>query len=332
LLVRRAEEGRVNAFEHRRVLVIGGLGFIGVNLTERLNALGARVTIATRLIDRHKNAAADAESRGDLVIEADLRDAGAMRAAVAGQDIVFNLAGQSGAVQSMEDPFTDLDVNCRGNLVLLEALKAENRSAKLVFVSSRLVYGRATALPVTEDHELNPTSLHALNKLAVEKYLQVYGSVHGLAWTIARLTNPYGPGQPSDRTAYGVVNHMIHRALAGDRILVYGDGRQQRDYIYIDDAVAALLRMAELQASSGRTYNVGSGVGTRLVDMARAIAAIASGERLETIAWPPLAEQIETGDFVADVGRIRRELSWEPRVSLQEGLERTVAFYRAHAA
>ncbi len=163
-------------------------------------------------------------------------------------------------------------------------------------------------MPVTEDHEPNPTSVHGLNKLAVEKYLHVYGHVHGLAWTIARLTNPYGPGQPSDRTAYGVVNHMIHRALAGDRILVYGDGRQQRDYIYIDDAVAALLRMAELAASSGRTYNVGSGVGTRLVDMARAIAAMAGGGRLETIAWPPLAERIETGDFVADIGRIHREL------------------------
>jgi UDP-glucose 4-epimerase len=322
----------MSAFEQRRVLVIGGFGFIGVNLSERLRALGARVTIATRLLDRHRDAAADAVLRGALVIEADLRDADAMRSIVAGQEVVFNLAGQSGATQSMQDPFTDLDVNCRGNLVLLEALKAENRSAKLVFVSSRLVYGRPAALPVTEDHEPNPTCVHALNKLAVEKYLHVYGHVHGLAWTIARLTNPYGPGQPSDRTAYGVVNHMIHRALAGDRILVYGDGRQQRDYIYIDDAVAALLRMAELPASSGRTYNVGSGVGTQLVEMARAIAAIAGGGRLETIAWPPLAERIETGDFVADIGRIHRELSWKPRVLLEEGLERTVAFYRAHAA
>jgi len=319
-------------FEDRRVLVIGGFGFIGANLSEQLGALGARVTIVTRSIDRHRDAAADAAARGAHVVEADLRDADAMRSAVAGQEVVFNLAGQSGAVQSMQDPFTDLDVNCRGNLVLLEALRTENRSAKLVFASSRLVYGRAVAMPVTEDHEPNPTSVHGLNKLAVEKYLHVYGYVHGLAWTIARLTNPYGPGQPSDRTAYGVVNHMIHRALAGDRILVYGDGCQQRDYIYIDDAVAALLRMAELAASCGRTYNVGSGVGTRLVDMARAIVAMAGGGRLETIAWPPLAERIETGDFVGDIGRIHRELAWEPRVSLEEGLARTVAFYRAHAA
>ena len=174
--------------------------------------------------------------------------------------------------------------------------------------------------------------MHAVHKLAVEQYLRLYGQVYGLACTTARLTNPYGPGQPSERTAYGVVNRMIHQALAGDRIAVYGDGRQRRDYIYIDDAVAALLKMAESPASTGRTYNVGSGVGTPLVDMARAITRMAGTGRLEMIGWPQLAEQIETGDFVADIGRIRRELGWEPRVSLAEGLERTVAFYRAHAA
>jgi nucleoside-diphosphate-sugar epimerase len=232
----------------------------------------------------------------------------------------------------MEDPFTDLDVNCRGNLVLLDALREENPSAKLVFVSSRLAYGRVGADPVTEDRVPSPTSVHAVHKLAVEQYLQVYRHVYGLACTTARLTNPYGPGQPSDRTAYGVINRMIHQALAGDRIPIYGDGRQRRDYIYIDDAVAALLKLAELPASAGRTYNVGSGVGTPLVDMARAVTSIAGGGRLEMVAWPPLAERTETGDFVADVGRIRRELGWEPRVSLAEGLQRTVAFYRAHAA
>jgi UDP-glucose 4-epimerase len=322
----------VSALEQQHVLVVGGFGFIGINLCDRLRALGARVTIATRSVDRHRAAAADAEAHGTHVIEGDLRDAAAMRAAVAGQDVVFNLAGQSGAVLSMDDPFTDLDVNCRGNLVLLEALRKENRSARLVFVSSRLAYGRVGADPVTEDHVPSPTCMHAVHKLAVERYLQLYGQVYGLSCTTARLTNPYGPGQPSDRTAYGVVNRMIHQALAGDRIPVYGDGRQRRDYIYIDDAVTALLRMAESTAGVGRIYNVGSGIGTPLVEMARAIAAMAGSGRLEMLEWPLVAERIETGDFVADIGRIRRELGWEPRVSLAEGLQRTVAFYRAHAA
>lgn len=319
-------------FADRRALVIGGFGFIGVNLSERLRQLGARVTIVTRSRGRHPGATADAEARGVRVVEGDLRDVAAMRAAVTAQDVVFNLAGQSGAVRSMEDPWTDLDVNCRGNLVLLEALRRENPGAKLIFVSSRLAYGRVGPEPVTEDHVPDPLCVHAVHKLAVEQYLRLFGRIYGLAWTVARLTNPYGPGQPPERTAYGVVNRMIHQAMAGDALTVYGDGLQRRDYIYVDDAVAALLRMSESPASTGRTYNVGSGVGTPLVDMARSISAIAGGGRVELVAWPALAEQIETGDFVADITRIRCELGWEPRVALADGLERTVAFYRTHAA
>ncbi len=319
-------------FADQRALVIGGFGFIGVNLSERLRHLGARVTIVTRSRGRHPGATSDAEARGVRVVEGDLRDVAAMRAAVTAQDVVFNLAGQSGAVRSMEDPWTDLDVNCRGNLVLLDALRRENPGAKLIFVSSRLTYGRVGSEPVTEDHVPDPLCVHAVHKLAVEQYLKLYGQIYGLAWTAARLTNPYGPGQPPERTAYGIVNRMIHQAIAGNALTVYGDGLQRRDYIYVDDAVAALLRMSESPASTGRTYNVGSGVGTPLVDMARSIGAIAGGGRVELVAWPALAEQIETGDFVADITRIRHELGWEPRVALADGLERTVAFYRTHAA
>jgi UDP-glucose 4-epimerase len=322
----------MNAFQDRRVLVIGGFGFIGTNLTDRLSRLGARVTVATRSLDRHRGVAADGEARGVRAIEADLRDAAAMRAAVAAQDIVFNLAGQSGAAQSMEDPWTDLDVNCRGNLVLLEALRAGNRGARLVFVSSRLAYGRVGSEPVAEDRMPEPSCVHAVHKLAVEQYLSLYGRIYGLQWTAARLTNPYGPGQPRERTAYGVVNRMIHQAIAGETLVVYGEGLQRRDYIHIDDAVDALLTMAESPASAGRTYNVGSGVGTPLIEMAQAITTIAGSGRIERVPWPAMAEQIETGDFVADLTRIREELGWRPAVPLAEGLQRTVAFYRAHVA
>jgi len=322
----------VSFFADRRTLVIGGFGFIGVNLSQRLRELGARVTIVTRSRDRHPGATSGAEARGIRVVEGDLRDAAAMRSAVTAQDVVFNLAGQSGAVRSMEDPWTDLDVNCRGNLVLLEALRRENPGAKLIFVSSRLTYGRVGPEPVTEDHVPDPLCVHAVHKLAVEQYLKLYGQIYGLAWTAARLTNPYGPGQPPERTAYGIVNRMIHQAIAGDALTVYGDGLQRRDYICVDDVVTALVSMSESPTSAGRTYNVGSGVGTPLVDMARSIGAIAGGGRVEFVPWPALAGQIETGDFVADITRIRRELGWEPRVALADGLERTVAFYRTHAA
>jgi UDP-glucose 4-epimerase len=171
--------------------------------------------------------------------------------------------------------------------------------------------------------------IHAVHKLAVEQYLKLYGRIYGLQWTTARLTNPYGPGQPRDRVAYGVVNRMIHQAIAGETLVVYGDGRQRRDYVHIDDAVDALLRMAESPASAGRTYNVGSGVGTPLIDMAHAISTIAGSGRIERAPWPVMAQKVETGDFVADLTRIRAELGWQPAVSLADGLERTISYYKA---
>jgi UDP-glucose 4-epimerase len=322
----------VSGYRDARVLVIGGLGFIGTNLTQRLAGMGARVTVATPAIDHHRDEAAALSARGIRVVEADLRNADAMRNAVIGQQVIFNVAGQSGAVRSMEDPWTDLDVNCRGNLVLLEAIRTASAGAKLVFVSSRLAYGRTGTDPVTEDQLADPLCVHAVHKLAVEQYLKLYRHLYGLRFTVARLTNPYGPGQPSARTAYGIVNRMIHLALSGEALPVYGDGLQRRDYIYIDDAVNALLRLGETDASDGRMYNVGSGTGTAFVDMAQAITTIAGGGRVTFLPWPELAQRIETGDFVADIERIRTELGWEPIVPIAEGLTRTVAFYRAHAA
>jgi UDP-glucose 4-epimerase len=313
------------------VLVLGGLGFVGVNLSRALLDLGARLTIVTPLRARHEASAASFESRGARIVEGDLRDDVAMREAVRGQRIVFNLSGQSGAVSSMEDPFTDLEVNCRGNLVLLEALRAENRTTTLVFIGSRLEYGRPVRVPAREDDPTRPLCMHAVHKLAVEQYLAVYGHVYGIRWTVARLTNPYGPGQPGSRATYGIVNHLVHLALDGKPLTIYGDGAQLRDYIYIDDAVDALMVMGASEASASRVYNVGSGVGVRMADMATRIIAEAAGGRRESAPWPALAEQIETGDFVADISRISAELGWRPRVGIDEGLRRTVAFYRSGA-
>jgi UDP-glucose 4-epimerase len=313
-----------------RVLVIGGLGFIGVNLTERLVGNGSTVTIVTPSRERHAERADDFEARGVRIVEGDLRDAQAMATVVAGQQVVFNLAGESGAVRSMQDPWTDLDVNCRGNLVLLEALRTANRDAKLVFVGSRLQYGKQARQPVDEDRAPDPLCLHAIHKLTVEKYLRLYASLYGLRFTIARVTNPYGPGQPRGRTAYGIVNRLIQLALADQTLTLYGDGAQRRDYIHVDDVVTALVCMADGASSDGRAFNVGSGVGIRMLDMADAIVDMAGGGRIEHVPWPALAEQIETGDFVADISRIRNELGWSPALSLRDGLRKTIAFYQAH--
>src|SRR5262249_58624176 len=166
-------------------------------------------------------------------------------------------------------------------------------------------------------------------KLAVEQYLRIYGRTYGLPYSIARLTNPYGPGQPGDRTAYGVVNRLIRLALAGQPLPIYGDGSQLRDYLYVDDAVEALLRLRIASGAAGRTYNVGSGVGTAIAAMARAITEITGTGTVQFVPWPAMAALVETGDFVADTARIRRELGWTPAIDLRDGLLRTVAFYRS---
>jgi len=319
-------------YRDRRALVIGGLGYIGSNLSDALVDAGAHVTIVTPSRDRHREMAAGFERRGARVVEGDARAMAAMRDVVRAQDAVFNVSGQSGAIQSVLDPIVDLDVNCSGNLAVLEALRLENTAAKFVFASSRLVYGAARTPRVAEDHPLTPLCPHGAHKAMVEQYLAIYGRLHGIRSTTLRITNPYGPGQPSDRRAYGVINYLIHRALAGESLPIYGDGAQVRDYVFIGDVVSALLVVGADARSDGRVYNIASGTGIRMIDAARLIAEIAGAGRVEHQDWPPLVREIDTGDFVADVNRAADEIGWRPTVAFADGLRQTVARYTAQGA
>lgn len=314
-----------------RVLVIGGMGFIGINLTAALVESGARVAVLTPNRSKHDEDASALEQKGVDVVEGDLRNQPLIDKLVATRTHIFNLSGQSGAVRSMEDPWTDLDVNLRGNLVMLEALRAHNRDAKVVFAGSRLQYGHADHLPVAETSEKHPLCVHAIHKETVEQYLDLYARLFGIRYSCARITNPYGPGQPRSRTAYGVVNRLIHQAVADQPLTIYGDGAQQRDYIHVEDVVAALMTLATSPNADRRAYNVASGTGISMIDLAKQIIAIAGAGRIEHVEWPELARQIETGDFVADISRIRDELGWQPQIPLRAGLEKTVSFYRAAA-
>lgn len=319
----------MTALRNCPVLVVGGMGFIGSNLTARLAGEQALVTVLTPARSRYASELQAIERDGVTVVEGDIRDAALMTPLVADQRIIFNLSGQSGAVRSMEDPWADLDVNLRGSLTLLEAVRRANPSAKIVVAGSRLQYGRPASLPAAEDDAREPLCVHAVHKHTVEEYLKLYSRLFGLRFVVARITNPYGPGQPSGRTTYGVINRMIHLALADETLTIYGDGEQQRDYLHVSDVVEAMVRLALSPQSDGRIYNVGSGTGTRLIDVARLVIEVAGGGRIKHVAWPPLAEQIETGDFVADISRIRDEIGWSPAIPLREGLEQTASFYRA---
>ena len=313
-----------------QILVLGGLGFIGSNLTAALHARGARVTILTPSRERHETLARTFDAKAVQVVEGDIRDQGLMLDLIPGQDLIFNMSGQSGAVRSMEDPWTDLDVNCRGNLNVLEAMRARNQHAKVVFAGSRLQYGKPQATPVGEDAPKRPRSLHAIHKQTVEEYFKLYGELFEIRFSVARITNPYGPGQAHGRTAYGIINRLIQLATAGEPLTIYGDGGQLRDYVHIDDVVAALMALAESPQADGACLNVGSGVGRRLVDVATDIVGLAGRGSIQHVEWPRLAEQIETGDFVADISRITRDIGWTPSIALAEGLAQTVEFYKRH--
>lgn len=319
-------------FTNMPVLVIGGLGFIGGNLSARLGAEGARVTVLTPSRARYGTLADRLSAAGVAIIEGDIRERAQVAAAVAGQQLVFNLSGQSGAVRSMDDPWTDLDINCRGTLVLLDALRHVNPDAKLVTVGSRLEYGRPESMPVEESSVGEPLSVHAIHKRMVEQYLRLYRRLFGLRFTIARVTNPYGPGQPAGRVAYGIINRFIHLALAGEALILYGDGRQLRDYVHVDDVVTALLALAASPGADSKAYNVASGTGTAMADLAAMVIEIAGSGRIAHTEWPALAAQIETGDFVADIGRMRRDLGWAPHIGLRDGLAQTVSHYRSLAS
>jgi UDP-glucose 4-epimerase len=326
------DAGRHSWYRGRRALVVGGLGYIGWNLTTALLDAGADVTVVTPLRARHEARAAACESRGGRVVEADVRDRPAMNAAVRQQAVAFNVSGQSGALRSVQEPAADLDVNCGGSLSLLEALRSESPDTKLVFAGSRLAYGAARALPVVEDHPLAPLCPHGAHKMMVEQYLSIYSRLYGVRATTLRITNPYGPGQPGDRSAYGVINYLIHRALSGQSLPIYGDGTQLRDYVYVNDVVDAMLLAGARADGDGRVYNIGSGVGTALVDAAHLIVSTAGAGHVEHVPWPAMVEEIDTGDFVADVSRAATELGWKPTATLADGLQRTIAASMAKAA
>jgi UDP-glucose 4-epimerase len=237
----------------------------------------------------------------------------------------------SGAVHSMEQPLDDLAGNCGANLVLLDAIRAVNPGVKLVFVGSRLQYGRPIALPVVEDHPLAALSIHAVHKNAIEQYLRVYQHAYGLRYAVARVTNPYGPGQPASTLNYGVVNRLIRLALEDRALPIYGEGTQKRDYIYVDDVAAALIQLADDDRANGQAFNVASGTGTAMIEMAESIITAAGSGRIQRVPWPEMAKQIETGDFYADVSRIAGAIGWRPSTPLRDGIDRTVAFHRAHS-
>jgi UDP-glucose 4-epimerase len=319
-------------YRGRRVAITGGLGFIGSNLARQLASLGARVLLIDSLIPDYGGNLFNIDGIRDRVTVniADIRQQSTMNYLVQQQDVIFNLAGQVSHIDSMQDPYTDLEINCRSQLSLLEACRRNNPGVKVVFAGTRQVYGRPDTLPVTEHHLVRPTDVNGINKAAGEYYHLVYNNVFGVRACSLRLTNVFGPRQLLKHNRQGFIAWFIRLALEDREIQVFGDGRQIRDFVYVDDAADAFLRAGASDACNGEVFNVGGMEPIAHRELVQLLVATAGSGRHRFVEWPPDKKAIDIGDFYADSTRIRNVLGWTPTTTLRDGLARTFAFYRAH--
>lgn len=318
------------AFAGKRALITGGLGFIGSNLARRLVDLGARVVLIDSLVPEYGGNLFNVEDLKDRVTVnvSDIRDEHSLKHLVQGQDFLFNLAGQTSHLDSMTDPMTDLEINCRAQLSLLETCRSHNPAVKIVFASTRQVYGRPRYLPVDEAHPVCPVDVNGIHKLAGEQYHLLYGQVHGLRVSALRLTNTYGPGMRIRDARQTFLGIWMRCAVKGKPFEVWG-GEQLRDFNFVDDAVDAFLRAATNEAAEGQVFNLGSREVLSLLELAELVRDVCGGT-FERHTFPADRKSIDIGDYHADFGRATEALGWTPNISLREGLRRTFEYYSKH--
>jgi len=313
------------------VLITGGLGFIGANLARRLVEKGARVTLVDSLIPEYGGNLfniAGVEDRVRVNIS-DVRDTHSMKYLVQGQDILFNLAGQTSHMDSMQDPYTDLEINARAQLSILETCRHHNPGIKIVFASTRQIYGKPDRLPVDENHLLRPVDVNGINKMAGEWYHILYNNVYGIHACALRLTNTYGPCMRIKDARQTFLGIWVRRLIEGSAFEVWG-GEQLRDFTYVDDVVDAMLLAATHKITNGKVYNLGGDQVVTLNQLADLILSAHGGGQYERYTFPADRKRIDIGDYFADDQLIRTELGWSPQVGLEEGLGRTLAYYREH--
>jgi UDP-glucose 4-epimerase len=325
-------EAHAGFYAGRRVMITGGLGFIGSNLARSLVRAGADVLLVDSLVADAGANFFNIDGIADRVRVnvADVRQESTMNHLVRDRDVIFNLAGQVSHIDSMRDPYTDLDINCRSQLSLLEACRKFNPATKVVFAGTRQVYGRPDSLPVSEDHLVRPTDVNGINKAAGENYHILYNDVFGVRACSLRLTNVYGPRQLIRHNRQGFIGWFIRLALEDREIQIFGDGSQVRDFVYVDDAADAFMRAGASDACNGRVLNVGGAEPITHRDLTALLVEVAGTGRARLVPWPEEKRAIDIGSFYADSSRIRAVLGWAPTVMLRDGLARTVQYYRAH--
>ena len=314
----------------KKVLISGGLGFIGSNLADRLVGDGAQVTIVDSMIPEYGGNMRNIHGISDKITVnfSDVRDPFSINQLISEQDYLFNLAGQTSHLDSMEEPFTDLDINAKAQLSILEACRKHNPDIRIIFASTRQIYGKPKYLPVDEKHPCHPVDVNGINKMAGEWYHILYHDVYGIPTSVLRLTNTYGPRMRIKDARQTFLGIWIRNLLEKKPIQVYGNGLQRRDYNYVDDVVDALLIAATRPEARGKIYNLGAPEPLSLVDTARLMCKLSEGASYEKIPFPEERKAIGVGDFVCDYKAFQSTFDWDPKVNFQEGISKSIDYYR----
>lgn len=319
----------MDSFKGRHALILGGLGFIGSNLALRLVGLGAQVTLVDSMLDQYGGNLANIEPVADRVRVnfSDIRDQHSLRYIVRDADVIYSVAGQTSHIESMSDPMTDLDINCRSQLAILECCRAVNPGVRIIYASTRQLYGRPQYLPVDEKHPVNPVDVNGINKQAAEKYYTLYAQLYDMHCVSLRLTNTYGPRQHLSGNKQGFAGIFIRKAISGEPIQVFGEGTQLRDFNYVDDVVEAFLLATDDDRLKGSVYNLGDHRHHSLLDFVSILEKHCDFS-FELVPFPPEHKAIDIGDYYGDYSLFNSVTGWEPTVDLEEGLRRTVEYFK----
>ncbi|MFH1225493.1 MAG: NAD-dependent epimerase/dehydratase family protein [Candidatus Diapherotrites archaeon] len=328
--MKKSPHYKIKSMEGKSVLVLGGLGFIGSNTAHRCCELGAEVAVFDAMLEPYGFNMENLEGIRERVkfVKADMRDFSALAEEVKGKGIIFNCAGQVSHVDSMENPMLDMELNIGANINLLEACRKYNDKATVVYAGTRGEFGRALYLPMDEKHPADPVDVYGINKLAAEKYHLLYASTYGIKACSLRLTNTYGERHQMKHAKYGIMNWFIRLALEGKEIPLYGGGKMLRDYLYVRDVADAMVMAAQEGKCAGKFYSLGNGKGIRFVEIVKKIIKEAGSGSWRNVEFPPERKRIEIGDMYFSHRMFSRDTGWKPSTGLDEGIERTISFYR----
>ena len=322
------------SISHKKILITGGLGFIGSNLARRLIEYGNTITVVDSLIPEYGGNLRNVYDIEDKITVnlSDVRDVEAINNLIKGHDYLFNLAGQTSHLDSMHDPITDLDINAKAQLSILEACRKYNPDIRIVFASTRQIYGKPKYLPVDEKHPRHPVDVNGINKIAGEQYHILYQELYGIASSVLRLTNTYGPRMRIRDARQTFLGIWIRNLLEGIPIQVFGDGKQRRDYNYVEDVLDALLIAATEKNAVGKVYNLGAPDPLSLEDTAKIMCQSIEDSDYQMIPFPEDRKAIDVGDFICDYSTFRDQFGWQPKISFEEGIQRSMEYFRKEIA